>query len=52
MAQNPIIRFTTELMRLTDDLDQATAAEFVQRVYAAGREDGAAEAAGGAPGTE
>ncbi|MFD3455150.1 hypothetical protein ACFWVC_23600 [Streptomyces sp. NPDC058691] len=52
MTQNPIIRFTTELMRLTDDLDQAAAAAFVQRVYAAGREDGAAEAAKGASGPE
>ncbi|MEV6649922.1 hypothetical protein [Streptomyces sp. NPDC051219] len=42
MADNPLIRFTNELMRLTDDLDQVTAADFVLRVYEAGRDAGAA----------
>jgi hypothetical protein len=40
---NPIVRFTNELMRLTDDLDQQTAADFVSRVYNAGRDAGRAE---------
>jgi hypothetical protein len=41
--EHPIVRFTNELMRLTDDLDQATAADIVMRVYNAGREAGRAE---------
>ncbi|WP_169317228.1 hypothetical protein [Actinacidiphila oryziradicis] len=45
MAEHPIIPFTNELMQLTDDVGQTTAADFVQRVYNAGREAGAAEAA-------
>lgn len=39
-APHPLVRFTNELMALTDDLDQAAAAEFVRRVYEAGREEG------------
>ena len=45
MADRPLIQFANELMRLTDDLKQA-AADFVQRVYNACREAGAAEAGG------
>lgn len=37
---HPLIRFTDELMTLTSDLDQATAADFVRRVYQAGVEAG------------
>ncbi len=33
-----IKRFTNELMRLTDDLDHATAFDFVTRVHTAGLE--------------
>jgi hypothetical protein len=40
---SPIVRFTNELMRITDDLEQPTAAEFISRVYNAGREAGRAE---------
>lgn len=40
---SPIVRFTNELMRLTDDLEQAVAADFVSRVYNAGLEAGRAE---------
>jgi hypothetical protein len=42
MVEHLIVRFTNELMRLTDDLDQATAADFVSRVYRAGLEEGRA----------
>ncbi|MCP3817581.1 hypothetical protein NLX86_05350 [Streptomyces sp. A3M-1-3] len=45
MADHPLIQFTNELMRLTDNLDQTTAADFVQRVYDAGRETGMKEKA-------
>jgi hypothetical protein len=41
--ERPIVRFTNELMRLTYDPDQATAADFVRRVYNAGREAGRAQ---------
>jgi hypothetical protein len=40
--EHPIVRFTNELMRITNDLDQATAAEFVSHVYKAGFEEGRA----------
>ncbi|WP_037577686.1 hypothetical protein [Phaeacidiphilus oryzae] len=37
------VRFTNELMTLTEDLDQAAAAAFVDKVLAAGREVAAAD---------
>jgi hypothetical protein len=40
---HPIVRFTNELMRLTDYLDQATATDFITRVYNSGHEAGRAE---------
>ncbi|MFC8453481.1 hypothetical protein [Kitasatospora sp. NPDC057223] len=40
-----LIRYTDELMRLTGDLTQEQAAEFVGRVWRAGHEAGIAEAA-------
>ncbi|MEY9948966.1 Iap family predicted aminopeptidase [Kitasatospora sp. GAS1066B] len=43
--QHWLIRFTDELMTLTDDLTQEQAADFVRRVYVAGHEAGVAEAA-------
>lgn len=42
---HPLIRFTNELMTLTSDLDQDTAADFVKRVWQAGVEAGRHEAA-------
>jgi hypothetical protein len=42
---HPLIRFTNELMTLTSDLHQDTAADFVRRVYEAGVEAGRNEAA-------
>ncbi|WP_157536749.1 hypothetical protein [Kitasatospora mediocidica] len=45
MAQHWLIRWTDELMSLTEDLTQEQAADFVRRVYAAGHEAGIAEAA-------
>ncbi|MEV6650985.1 hypothetical protein [Streptomyces sp. NPDC051219] len=49
MADHPLIQFTNELMRLTDNLDESTAADFVQRVYDAGREAGMKEKARESP---
>ncbi|MGF1427319.1 hypothetical protein [Kitasatospora sp. LaBMicrA B282] len=43
--QHWLIRFTDELMTMTDDLTQDQAADFVRRVYAAGHEAGVAESA-------
>ncbi|MCX4749431.1 hypothetical protein OG455_28640 [Kitasatospora sp. NBC_01287] len=43
--QHWLIRFTDELMTLTDDLTQEQAADFVRRVYIAGHEAGVAEQA-------
>jgi hypothetical protein len=42
-VDSPIVRFTNELMRLTDDLEQPAAADFVNRVYNPGLEAGRAE---------
>ncbi|WP_377267222.1 hypothetical protein [Peterkaempfera sp. SMS 1(5)a] len=39
-APHPLVRFTNELMALTGDLDQTAAADFVRRVYEAGRAEG------------
>ncbi|WP_157875873.1 hypothetical protein [Peterkaempfera griseoplana] len=44
-APHPLVRFTNELMTLTGDLDQTTAADFVRRVYEAGRAEGERRAA-------
>ncbi len=47
MTTHWLITFTDELMRLTDDLDQERAAEFVRKVYEAGRTAGRQEEAEG-----
>ncbi|MCF3105319.1 MULTISPECIES: hypothetical protein [Streptomyces] len=39
MEEHPVIRFTNELMVLTD-LDQTTAGAFVRRVYQEGTHEG------------
>lgn len=44
MPQSPLIRWTNELMTITQDLDQEQAAAFVRQVLDAGRELGRAEA--------
>ena len=47
MTTHRLTHFTDELMRLTDDLDREQAAEFVRKVYEAGREAGRQEATEG-----
>ncbi|MFD9129084.1 hypothetical protein [Kitasatospora sp. NPDC059571] len=47
MTTHWLIEFTDELMRITDDLDQTRAAEFVRKVYEAGRDAGRQEAVEG-----
>ncbi|GAA4843975.1 hypothetical protein [Kitasatospora terrestris] len=47
MTTNWLTEFTDELMRLTDGLDRQRAADFVRKVYEAGRKAGREEEASG-----
>jgi hypothetical protein len=51
MPQSPLIRWTNELMAITEDLDQERAAAFVRQVLDAGRQLGREEAARESPPT-